>query len=84
MPCFGEWIKFEDKDVLGYFFSLIWMIMIKKLVSAGGILYVMLYCRLLLLHLKTCMHLCVTACFMKTGHSEGILSHDSGLCVWIQ
>ena len=22
MPCFGEWIKFEDKDVLGYFFHL--------------------------------------------------------------
>ena len=28
---------------------------------------------------KKCMHLCVTACFMKTGHSGGILSHDSGL-----
>lgn len=58
--------------------------MMKKLVSAGDILYVVLYLPLQLLHLKTCMHLCVSACFMKTGHSEGILSHGSGLRVWIQ
>lgn len=39
-----------------YFFT--YLEMIKKLVSAGGILYVVLHCQLLLLHLKS-VSICV-------------------------
>lgn len=80
LQSFGEWIKFDDKDMLFFHLSgndketsLCWWHFICSVILP-----------IATIAFKKCTYLCVTACFMKTGHSGGILSHDSGLRVWIQ